>query len=181
MNLYFRFLRVWLASKRRKELDIWDTSRTPFRVLPNDLDALGHMNNGRYLTILDLARIDLMMRSGAWKRMSQLGWYPVVAGQTIAYLRSLDPWVTYDVHTRIIGNTALGTFIEQTFCVNDTVYAQAVVRARFLKKRGGKVSMEELDAFVGGVPDHVTLPAWVESWATANRAVEREFHSPTSD
>ena len=34
------------------------------RVLPNNLDINGHMNNGRYLTIVDLALFTLFIRSG---------------------------------------------------------------------------------------------------------------------
>ena len=30
------------------------------RVWPNDLDTNAHMNNGRYLTLMDLGRFDLM-------------------------------------------------------------------------------------------------------------------------
>jgi acyl-CoA thioesterase FadM len=76
---------------------------TPFRVWPSDLDTLLHMNNGKYLSIMDLGRMDLMLRSGTWPRLKAAGWYPVLAGQTIAYYRSLNPWKTFEVHTRILG------------------------------------------------------------------------------
>ena len=34
------------------------------RVWPNDLDTNAHMNNGRYLTLMDLGRFDLMTQCG---------------------------------------------------------------------------------------------------------------------
>ena len=92
MNLYLRLLLTIVRSRRLPALDPWDTVSTPMRVLPNDLDTLGHMNNGRYLTMLDLARTELMMRSGLYRRSEELGYYLVVAGQTINYRRSLMPW-----------------------------------------------------------------------------------------
>ena len=91
MNLFFRLLLLRLLVLRRPKLSIWDTATTPFRVVPTDLDVLGHMNNGKYLTLMDLGRLDLMLRSGLWRECVRRGWYPVVAGQTVTYQRSLKP------------------------------------------------------------------------------------------
>jgi acyl-CoA thioesterase FadM len=41
------------------------------RVLPNDIDINLHMNNGRYLTICDLTRVDMFIRTGLAKTMLQ--------------------------------------------------------------------------------------------------------------
>lgn len=173
MSLYFRFLWILLRSRLGQRVSPWCTWKTPFRVLPNDLDVLGHMNNGRYLTILDLARMDLMLRSGAWKTLKRQGWYPVVAGQTIAYRRSLHPWMRYDVHTRLVGVSEHGTLLEQTFCVGDDVYAQAFIRARFLRKSGGKVTEQELLGVFGAQPDTFDIPQWLSEWAEMNRQVPK--------
>ncbi len=81
VNLYLRLLLMHLTARRRGRLGIWDTARTAFRVRPHDLDLFGHVNNGRYLTIMDVARLDLLVRSGLWSRIRARGWYPVVAGQ----------------------------------------------------------------------------------------------------
>lgn len=179
MNLYFRLLKLLLMQRKRQRLTMWDTARTPFRVWPTDLDLLGHMNNGRYLTLLDLARMDIMIRSGYWKAMSRRGWYPVVAGQSITYRRSLNPWMKFDIYTRIIGLNDHGVYLEQSFCVGETVYAQAVIRARFLKKSGGTVSNEELLDFIGEVPEGLELPEWVGEWSAANRGISKEYRSLT--
>ena len=104
MNKYWRLLWLFLRHRARPRLGIWDTARTPFRVLPTDLDLLRHMNNGTYLTLMDLGRMDLMLRSGVWKIVSDQGWYPVVAGQTISYRRSLDPGRVAIEHPRHRGN-----------------------------------------------------------------------------
>ena len=57
MNLYFRLLLFMLRVRRRSRLSIWDTSHVTFRVNPADLDVQRHMNNGRYLTLMDLGQI----------------------------------------------------------------------------------------------------------------------------
>lgn len=154
---------------RRGPVDIWDTAITPFRVAPTDLDVLGHMNNGKYLSLLDLGRLDLMLRSGLWKKLSARGWYPVVAGQTITYRKSLQPGQKFDLYTRVLGFDDRWGYLEQTFVSGDTVYAQAVIRSRFLKKTGGSVEHDELETLVGGFPTELTVPQWALDWAAATR------------
>ncbi|MCC3762244.1 thioesterase family protein [Glycomyces sp. TRM65418] len=173
MNLYFRLLLLWLRSRRSGAVDLWDTAETPFRVLPNDLDPLGHMTNGRYLTIMDIGRMDLMLRSGFWSKMKDQGWYPVVAGQTITYRKSLQPWQRYVLRTRVIGFDDRWGYIEQRFCVGSTVYAQAFVRTRFLKRSGGSVEHDELEKLAGGFPASLEVPEWLRQWATASRVKDQ--------
>lgn len=171
MNLYLRLLllRLRILRGRRSRLGVWDTARTPFRVVPTDLDLLGHMNNGRYLTILDLGRMDLMLRSGFWGKITSRGWYPVVAGQTISYRKSLVLGQRFEVHSRILGMDERWNYLEQSFVVGDEVYAQALIRARFLKRSGGSVSSRELLDMVGEMPADRVLPSWISAWAEATK------------
>ncbi|MGO3152314.1 MAG: acyl-CoA thioesterase [Galactobacter sp.] len=177
MNLYFRLLILRLRALRTRRRGpasfpggrptAWSIFRTPFRVAPLDLDQLGHMNNGRYLTILDLGRMDLMLTSGLWGRCKDLGWYPVVAAQTISYRKSLHPGERFDVVTKLLGIEDRWVFMEQSFCIGDEVHAQAIVKARFLKRSGGGVSAEELLAVAGPAPEGREVPEWVHLWSDA--------------
>ncbi|MBD5380392.1 acyl-CoA thioesterase [Clavibacter sepedonicus] len=171
MNLYFRLLLMRLTARRRGRLSIWDTARTAFRVLPNDLDLFGHMNNGRYLTIMDVARLDLLVRSGLWARVRARGWYPVVAGQTVTYRRSLTLGERFVVESRVLGTHDRWSYVEQTFLVGDQVAAHAVVRNRFLQEGGGTVSASELDELVGPAPDDMRMPDWVVGWTSSTRTI----------
>ncbi len=169
MNLVFRLWWLRLRARRRGPLSVWDVARTPFRVLPTDLDLLFHMNNGKYLSILDLGRLDLLLRSGLWQELTERGWYPVVAGQTISYRRSLRLWQRFEVHTRVLGFDDRWGYIEQTFVVGMTVHAQAIVRSRFLKRSGGSVTHDELEQVAGPLADHAAIPDWVLAWSAASR------------
>lgn len=169
MNLYFRLLLLRIKAALRPKLTAWDDAVTPFRVLPTDLDVLRHMNNGKFLTIMDLGRLDLMLRSGLWKRFSSQGWYPVVAGQTITYRKSLNPWQRFELHTRFLGFHSTWAYVEQSFRVGDVVYAHALVRARFLRRTGGSVEAAELEEMAGPSPDGRELPAWVIDWTEATK------------
>lgn len=169
MNLLFRLLWLRLRGKSCDGLTLWDTASTPFRVAPTDLDLLRHMNNGKYLSILDVARIDLLTRSGFWAVLKERGWYPVVAGQTITYRKSLKLGQRFEVRTRIIGFDDRWGFIEQTFVSGETVYAQAIVRTRFLKRTGGSVDQHDLEQATGGFPDDLSVPEWMQAWSDASR------------
>lgn len=169
MNLYWRLLLLRLRLLRARRISIWDTVRTPFRVVPTDLDVLLHMNNGKYLTLMDLGRMDLMVRSGMWREASGRGWYPVVAGQTITYRRSLNPFQRFDLLTRVVGVDDRWIYLDQTFVVGDAVHAHAVVRARFLKKGGGSVEHSEIEEVIGAIPGHLDLPEWLRAWTAATK------------
>jgi acyl-CoA thioesterase FadM len=172
MNLWLRLLWLRVRLLRRRPVTLWDTIRTPFRVAPTDLDVLRHMNNGKYLSLLDLGRVDLMVRSGFWDVLTENGWYPVVAAQTITYRRSLEPWQRFELETRVLGFDERASYMEQTFLRGGVVHARAVVQARFLRRTGGTVPNDELFAAAGGAPDHLELPAWVHEWATAVRITD---------
>ncbi|MGB8817535.1 MAG: thioesterase family protein, partial [Rhizobiaceae bacterium] len=78
MNLIFRMFLTLFFAKRASRLMPLDMAHKPMRVLPNDLDVQMHMNNGRFLSIMDLGRLDLIVRLGFWKVARERGWYPVV-------------------------------------------------------------------------------------------------------
>ena len=136
-----------------------------FRVHPLDLDVLRHMNNGTYLTLGDLGRVDLMNRSGVLRETKRRGWYPVVASQTITYRRALKLGQQFTLHTRMLGFDGHSVFIEHRFTVDDQLYARAIIRGRFLKSGGGAVTGEELQSAVEPAPEGTVVPDWVRTWA----------------
>src|SRR4051794_6150377 len=119
--MIFRTLLHMLRSRRRPPVQVHDVGTVTFRVLPTDLDVLGHMNNGVYFSIMDLGRMDLLIRSGAWKKMRDRGFYPVMANETITFRKSLQPWQRFDVESRIVGYDAKAVYVEQRFVVNGEI------------------------------------------------------------
>jgi acyl-CoA thioesterase FadM len=173
VNLYFRLFLLQVRARLRprvaRRASLWDTVRTPFRVVPTDLDPLRHVNNGKYLSLLDLGRLDLMLRSGFWGELTGHGWYPVVSAQTITYKRSLTLGQRFELVTRVLGVDERAVYLEQTFERGGAVVARAVVQARFLRRSGGTVSTDELLAAAGGAGRDLELPPWVHEWAGATR------------
>jgi len=158
-----------LSQSRRSRCELIGPCVTHFRVLPNDLDVFLHVNNGVYFTIADLARTDLLLRSDVFHRVRKNGWYPVVAGETIRFRKSLKLWQRYSISTRVVGWTEKSIFLEQTFSSSDTFIARAVIDARFLSRKGGVVTPTELLDFIGYDEESPVIPEWIENWAENNQ------------
>ena len=102
MNLYLRLL--WLLWRMRSVVrrGLFEESRVAFRVWPNDCDLNLHMNNGRYLTFMDLGRTHLMGQAGMLKEMLRRRWLPVLAAAEITFIRSLAPFERFELVTRLV-------------------------------------------------------------------------------
>ncbi len=163
--MLLRTLLMMLTSRRRSRLTFRDVGRVTMRVMPNDIDLLGHINNGIYLSLMDLGRMDLMIRTGDWKRLGKLGWYPVASNVTISYRRSLRTWEKYTLETKMIGFDEKGMYCEQRFVRGNELYVTGIMRARFLKRSGGTVSVAELAALADVDPATMQVPEWMSRWA----------------
>jgi len=165
VNLLFRLLWLRLTVGRKSPLGFGDVDRLPMRARWSDLDQLRHVNNGVFLSMMDLGRVDLMMRTGVWKKLMDAGYYPVVASQTITYRKSLQWRQRFVLETRMAGFHDKALFVEQRFVVDGEIYARAFVKARFLKRSGGTVAVEELNALAGLDLTLIPIDAWVRRWA----------------
>lgn len=175
MHMIFRTLwHQWFVGRRGQKLGFDGVSRSRFRVWPTDLDILRHMNNGKYLSIMDVARFDLIQRNGVWELFARESWYPVVVGQTISYRKSLNPWMRFWIESRILGFDDQAVYMEQRFVRPDAqrrpdIYARAVVRARILRRSGGVVPVDEILEKSGADPAQLVVPDDVLEWGRTTR------------
>ena len=158
MNLFLRLLLLLVTVSFRPRSAPLGPTRKRFIVWPPDLDVLFHVNNGVYLSMLDVARVDLMLRSGVGARLRKHGIYPVVAAETIRFRRSLKLFQAFEVETTVIGWDEKALLIQHHFLRRGELVADAVVRARFLKRQGGTVSSRELLELVGHTHPHPRCP-----------------------
>jgi acyl-CoA thioesterase FadM len=156
MNLWLRLLHLLVASAFRPRFDpIAEASRLHFRVWPHDLDTSFHMNNGRYWTLMDLGRTDLMIRSGLWRSILTNGWVPVVNAAKIRFRRELRLFRRFVIETRIV--TWADTFVVMEHRVvttakdgSEILAAVALVRAGLYdRKARSYVTVERMLAEIG--------------------------------
>lgn len=151
MNLYFRF--IWLLIRHlfsAEKISILEPCRTRFWVNPMDLDVNLHMNNGRYLSIMDLGRTDLMLKAGVFNTLFFNGYYPVVVSESIRFKKSLDPFQFFYIETQVEAWNAKDFYLRQSFIRKekgqDVIVAEGYIKGRFLK-RGRKGSIPTLELF----------------------------------
>ena len=133
MNLWLRLLWLLITARRRQPLALPEgTSQLQFRVWPHDLDLSAHMNNGRYLTLMDQGRLDVMLRSGLWRAVLRNKWTPIASAITIRFQRELRPFQKFRLETRLLCWDASLVVIEQTFVIDGgTRDGQTAARALF--------------------------------------------------
>lgn len=136
MNLIFRMFLTIFFAKRAAPLNPLDISRVTMRVLPNDLDVQMHMNNGRFLSIMDLGRIDLMVRTGFWAVAKQNGWFPLVGSVKIDYRRTLAVFEKFEMTSQIISWDDRWIFMEQQLISGGKMAAKATFKTMIRGKNG---------------------------------------------
>lgn len=179
MNLWFRLLRLLVIHRwpgGPEPCPVLGPCRTRFRVGPTDLDLFGHVNNGKYFSLLDLGRIDLLARSGLLAELRQRGWYPVVTAETMQFYRPLRWLQPFVIETTILGWDKRSFIVRQTVLRpieegDEQIITDAIVRGMILKPSGRAESAEVL-RLVGHTDDPPPLPAWVAEWVAAQDATK---------
>ncbi|MEM1231773.1 MAG: acyl-CoA thioesterase [Pseudomonadota bacterium] len=173
MNLYFRLLLRLLASYRAPRISTADETRQWFRVWPHDIDVFGHMNNGRYLQMMDVARTVWMRRCGALGVMRRQRWGAALGGGSIRFRRALKPFARYELTTRLLGWDSRWFYLEHGF--NDAqgrCVAVGLSRAAICSRQGWVRTSEVMDLVDPGVtaPE---LPAYVSALGQQEEAMQR--------
>lgn len=165
-------LRMWRLPRR----PLLEPSRVAFRVLPNDCDINFHMNNGRYLSFMDLGRVHLMQQSGLLPLILKQGWVPVLTAAEINFIRSIQPLQKFDLVTRLVSWDDKYAYIEQKFESRGVLCAHAYVKALFLKK-GTKVSITEAAVIAGYSDTPPPMPDELRIWAALGEAKKQSAYS----
>ena len=174
---FSRMLLQLLRSRRRPTLGLWDSSRLTLRVLPTEIDIFGHVNNGMYFSIMDLGRLDMMVRSGVWKTLQAKGWSGVVSAETISFRKSLKLGHRYHVDTCLIGVDGRTAFFEHRIVVDDEIFARAYVGTRLTAKTGTITREDMIDVF-GAPPEGLEVPDWLIEWSRNNSLPSRRQPAP---
>ncbi len=174
MSLFFRTLWVYLLSFFRPRItDILDVATVDFRVLPNDLDTNIHMNNGRYLTIMDLGRFDLVLRSGILEYMIRQKAMPVLSAAQMRWRLPLNPFQKYTLETRVVCWDEKWVYMEQRFIIRGSnkdgaVAAIGIVKGSFYRseKKQTVPTIEILNA-LNMSAESPLMPEHIREWQAA--------------
>ena len=169
MNLWFRLLKVLIVGLFRRRLSMTEASLLRFRVWPNDLDINVHMNNARYLALMDLGRFDLIARCGLWRPMIAKRWQAVIGGALVRYRRPLGPFQRFQLFSRMLCWDDRWIYIEHRIEADGVTACLAVVRAAFLAG-GGIVPPDQVARELGFAGAPPPVPTWAGEWRAVDGA-----------
>ena len=143
MVLFFRIVLLIIRSIFRRRRGVLDESLLRLRVWPTDMDLNFHLNDGRYISLTGLGRIDLMLGTGLLRRAMKRGQYPVVGAVTIRYRREIKAFEKFSLRSRIAGWDDKWTYFEHRFEKDGELAAIAYARG-VLRTRGGPVPTRDV-------------------------------------
>jgi acyl-CoA thioesterase FadM len=146
-----------LSALAGKPLGLQDTSRIHLRVCPGDLDLYRHMNNGRYLTLMDLGRLDYIIRVGLLPLMRRKGWRPLLAAATTRFWHSLRPFTRFALDTRLVWWDEKWIYLEQEMIQEGRVAAQGMMKM-VIKSPQGTVAPPQAARALGAHPAPAPTP-----------------------
>lgn len=135
MNLYLRLLKLLLMLPFVRRQALFDAGRIAFRVWPNDCDINLHLNNGRYLTFMDLGRMHLLAQIGLLRELPRRRWAPVLSAAEISFIRPIQPFQKFVLVTRMLTWDEKYFYLEQRFEAGGQLCAVALVKGLFLHGR----------------------------------------------
>ena len=168
MVLLFRFIGALILGAFQPRIGPFDETIVRMRVWPNDLDLNMHASSGRYISFMDAARVAMVVRFGALRKMIARRWRPVVGGTMITYRRSLYLFERMTIRSRIVCWDEKWLYMEHTIeKPNGELAAKARVRATFLSRQGS-VPPRDIARVAGHDVESPPLPDWVRHWRQAD-------------
>src|SRR5262245_4747140 len=164
MNLYLRLFLLLLKLIGLPRRGVFEESRVTFRVLPTDCDINLQMNNGRYLSFMDLGRLHLVAQMGLLRIIVRKRWRAALGAAEINFIRAIRPFQQFDLITRLVTWDDKWAYMEQRFEVGDVLCAHSFVKGLFLDGRG-RVESSTVVAELGLTGAPPPMPRELEIWA----------------
>jgi acyl-CoA thioesterase FadM len=154
-------------------LGILDEDRLHMRVWPNDIDLNLHLNNARYLNLMDYARTHLLARTQLLDHILRARWTPLVGAVWITYRRSLPLFSTFTLASRLVCWDERWFYIEQTFTAREGLAAVGWFKGVLRDARGTLEPQKVIDRVAPGA----LSPPMPEAIATWNELTREKLAS----
>jgi acyl-CoA thioesterase FadM len=168
MNLYFRLLLTILKALRAPRIAIGEQVELELRVLPTDLDLNGHMNNGRYLTLVDLALATLFIRSGFARLCIAKGWRPMGGGSIVYFRRGLTVFQRFTLRFTLAAWDEFWNYCRFEFIRDGQLCASGFMKGA-AAGREGLVRNADIYSALGYEHASPAFPDDLQAWIAADR------------
>lgn len=135
------------------------------RCWPWDIDPFMELNNGRTMTLMDMGRLPLFIRSGLMEVLRREGWRLTMAGAAVQYRKRVPLWAAMEIRSRPLGRDARFLYLEQLTLAGGGPAHHAIYRAAVVGE--GIVPTDRVVAAAPGTVWDAPLPGWAAAWAEA--------------
>jgi acyl-CoA thioesterase FadM len=178
LNLYFRLLFTVLRALRAPRVRPGETVELELRVWPTDLDLNGHMNNGRYLTLVDLALATVFIRSGFARLCLRKGWRPMGGGSVVYFRRGLTVFQRFTLRFTHVAWDEYWNYGRFEFVRQGQLCATGFVKGA-AAGRGGLVPTAHIYPALGRDEPSPAFPDDLAAWVAADRLLHARARSPS--
>ena len=141
MAHYNSFVRIPLLVLRNSiaplpRIGMLETDALNLRVWPNDVDFNLHLNNARYLSVMDYGRVRLLAGTGLLTPSLKARWAPVVGAVWMTYRRSLELWAGINLRRGWCAGMSAGFTWNRHLPAQKDLRLWAGSKARWWARRG---------------------------------------------
>lgn len=169
MYPFIRFAYATWKSRKAPKLGLFETHVSHHYCMPWDLDLWLELNNGRTLTLYDLGRVPMAIRTGAAQASKAAGIGMVVAGASVRYRKRVTMLKKVEMRSRFVGFDAKFIYFEQSMWFADGTCANHILIRGAAVKKGKMVPPIELVSRIDPELEMHPLPDWVQAWADADQ------------
>jgi len=177
VNLYLRLLKILILLPFVRRRGLLEANRLTFRVWPNDCDLNLHLNNGRYLTFMDLGRLHLIAQIGFLGGLIRRRWAPVLSAAEMNFFRPLGPFQKFDLVTRLLSWDEKYFYIEQRFEARGRLHAIGMVKGLFLHGRA-RIESRAVTAMLGLDTPAPEMPEALRHWIELSELKKQQPGAP---
>jgi acyl-CoA thioesterase FadM len=144
-------------------LGVLDEDRLSMHVWPNDIDLNLHMNNARYLSVMDYARTHLLARTRLLEHIIRSRWQPMIGAAWMTYRRSLPLFSAFELSSRLVCWDERWFYIERSFTGSDGLAAVGWVKGVLRDAQGIVPPQRAIEVVAPGIatpPVPEAIAAW---------------------
>lgn len=153
-----------ILSRFRRRIELTGEARVRFTALPHDCDLNFHLNSGRYLSFMDVARMDLIGRLRLLSPLLKRGWRPVMGGCIVRFRRSVMPFERFSIRSRVLAWDEKWFYIEHIVENARGDFCAAGHVRTLIRGKSGNVSTRDAIALLGEDIPSPPLPDFIAQW-----------------
>ncbi|WP_138468485.1 acyl-CoA thioesterase [Poseidonocella sp. HB161398] len=156
---------LWLYRKAPPLLP-QELHATTHRIWPWDLDMFLELNNGRTLTLYDIARVVQAKRTGLWGVLKRQRWGMTVAGLSVRFRRRVRVFHQVESRVRLAAWDHRFFYLDQSMWRKGECTSQILVRIA-VTDANGIVPTQKVLAAMGHDGPSPEVPDWIRAWIEA--------------